>query len=51
MYVVDTTLNDFKTVLLNFLNIAKVLEVFIESEDSLAKDTPRDALDILNYSA
>ena len=51
MYVVDTTLNDFKTVLLNFLNIAKVWEVFIESEDSLAKDTSHDALDILNYSA
>jgi len=51
MYMLETNLNEFKTVLLNFLNIAKVWEVFIQSEDNSLNETANDSLDILNYSA
>jgi hypothetical protein len=51
MYIQETNLNEFKTVLLNFLNIAKVWEVFIQSEDNSLNETANDSLDILNYSA
>jgi plasmid rolling circle replication initiator protein Rep len=47
----ETNLNEFKTVLMNFLNIAKVWEVFIQSEDNSLNETSNDSLDILNYSA
>ncbi len=50
MYMQETNLNEFKTVLLNFLNIAKVWEVFIQSEDNSLNETANDSLDILNYS-
>ena len=51
MYMQETNLNEFKTVLLNFLNIAKVWEVFIQSEDSSMDETVHDSLDMLNLSA
>jgi plasmid rolling circle replication initiator protein Rep len=51
MYMQETNLNEFKTVLLNFLNISKVWEVFIQSEDSSMNETAHDSLDILNFSA
>ena len=51
MYMQETNLNEFKTVLLNFLNIAKVWEVFIQSEDSSMNETAHDSLDMLNFSA
>ncbi len=51
MYMQETNLNEFKTVLLNFLNIAKVWEVFIQSEDSSMDETAHDSLDMLNLSA
>ena len=51
MYMQETNLNEFKTVLLNFLNIAKVWEVFIQSEDSSMDEIAHDSLDMLNLSA